>query len=476
MRRSLRTQILYPILGVMIAATLCAVAANAWSAARRSQAQIERKMRDVARTLAESSFPLTDAVLRQTRGLSGAEFAVLDGKGNVLAASLSTLPQLEERGTQKPSSLVLDETVEIAGERYFHVVVKREPKRGDSAEQWLHIFYPEQQWRRAWREAVAPPIVAGGAALLVMAVFTGVIARRWTRPIVQLQGHVERIAEGDFAPAPLPPRDDEIRDLAVSVNRMAQMLSRYEEEVRRRERLRTLGQLGGGIAHQMRNAVTGCRMAIDLYRRQSRGAADDEHLDVAVRQLELMENYLRRFLTLGAEHTAPTETVDLGAVVADVIPLVRPFANHLRVDLIWRPPEGPLWIRGDEAGLAQIVVNLTLNAIEAAAGGRESSAHSPQVEVQLGEDANASAVRLKVIDTGPGPAPGVQEQIFEPLVSDKPDGAGLGLTVVREVAHLHRGDVHWERRGDRTHFVVNFPRVNGPTAAPTRSADEAFAP
>ncbi len=52
-------------------------------------------------------------------------------------------------------------------------------------------------------------------------------------------------------------RDDEIRDLAVSINQMTETLSRYEDEVRRSERLRTLGQLGAGMAHQLRNAATG---------------------------------------------------------------------------------------------------------------------------------------------------------------------------------------------------------------------------
>jgi signal transduction histidine kinase len=442
----------------MLIATACASVANAWLAARRTRGQIETQLRDVARTLVESSFPLTDAVLRQTHGLSGAEFAVTDAGGQVVATSLPTRSAAPLAGApQSPAALTLEKTVTLGGRTFFHVVVRRPPRHGSDGEQQLHIFYPEAQWRQAWRESVAPPLLVGLAALLVMTGLAAWLAARFARPIARLQAQVEQIAQGDFRPLPLPPRDDEIRDLAASVNRLAEMLARYEEEVRRRERLRTLGQLGGGIAHQMRNAATGGRMALDLYRRRTPGAREDEDLAVAIRQLELMETYLRRFLTLGAEHRPPAAEVDWVRVVEDVLPLVRPTAEHLSVDLHWNPPPRPLVVRGDENGLSQLVVNLTLNAIEAAAG-NTASALPAQVEIRLQENDSAPrAARLEIIDNGPGPAAGVQDRVFEPLVTDKPDGAGLGLPVAREIAQLHGGDIRWDRRHGRTHFIVNLP-------------------
>ncbi len=465
---------------------VCVSVANAWLAARRTRLNVETQLRDVARTLTESTFPLTDAVLRQTRGLSGAEFAVLNSQGDVIASSTPGLsPPADPQAAHEPEGLKLDETISFRGSTYFRAVVRRKRLPGTARDEWLHILYPEQQWRRAWREAVVPPLLVGGAALAVTGVLATWMAARWTRPLEQLRSQVEQIAEGDFRPLPLPARDDEIRDLAATVNRMAEMLARYEEEVRRRERLRTLGQLGGGIAHQMRNAATGCRMALDLHRRQLPHAGDDENLNVAVRQLELMETYLRRFLTLGAEHTAPSTTVDVAQVVQDVLPLVRPTAAHLGVELLWAPPEIPIPVRGDENGLAQLVVNLTLNAIEAASSlaglpagpaswdargsGELQVSHDtrhvaespvPVVEVRVGVD-GAGFARLEVLDTGPGPALEVRDRLFEPLVTDKPDGAGLGLPVAQEIAQLHGGAIGWERRQGKTCFFVQLPLLAG---------------
>ena len=97
---------------------------------------------------------------------------------------------------------------------------------------------------------------------------------------------------------PVARRNDELRNLAESINRMAGQLANYERQVRRHERLKTLGQLGASMAHQLRNAATGGRMAIELHRRDCPRATSDNSLEVALRQLLLMESYLRQFLTI----------------------------------------------------------------------------------------------------------------------------------------------------------------------------------
>jgi nitrogen-specific signal transduction histidine kinase len=117
--------------------------------------------------------------------------------------------------------------------------------------------------------------------------------------------------------------------------------------------------------------------------------------------------------------------------------------------------------------LEQLLTNLLLNAIEAlsrggdaagrssVAGGQPDSAVAPEVEVLLRE--SDSGIILEIRDNGDGPSPDVSDTLFDPFVTDKADGTGLGLAVAREIALAHRGDLHWERRGARTCFVVQFP-------------------
>jgi signal transduction histidine kinase len=188
----------------------------------------------------------------------------------------------------------------------------------------------------------------------MMGVFSFVIASRVTRPIHQLCEQVGRIAHGQFVPmATAPARDDEVRDLSLAVNRMSEMLSRYETQVRRNERLRTFGRLGGGIAHQIRNAATGCRLALDLHHRRC-PAAQDESLTVACQQLDLMEDFPGAVPVPGQVPIGPPVPVDLTEVVQRVLPLVQPKARHLGVELSWTPPDVKPLVLSNADGLAQV--------------------------------------------------------------------------------------------------------------------------
>jgi HAMP domain-containing protein len=242
MRFPLRRQILLPMVGIVLLTIGVVSALNAWLASNRVQRQIETQLVDVQRTLSAGNFPLESNVLRQTRGLTGAEFVVATPAGEVLAASD-------------------DGFSDLAGANHVHRIVRLDRGPVGGGQFILHAFYPKDNLREAQRQAVWPPLAIGGLAIALVAAAAFLVARQVTRPIQQLRSQVERIAQGNFQPVPAPSRDDEVRDLVAAVNQMAEKLAHYEEETRKSERLRTLGTLGGGIAHQIRNAATGCRIA-----------------------------------------------------------------------------------------------------------------------------------------------------------------------------------------------------------------------
>ena len=458
MRWPLRYQLLLPLVGLILAALGAVSLSTAWLSTHRVRAQIEEQLADVVRTLSAANFPLEPTVLRQTRGLSGAEYVVSETSGRIVAASDEAFTRLPEGAqVQDWRKLALERTVQVGKERYFYAPVEldRRPVGGKLA--LLHIFYPERSWSDARRQAVYPPLAIGAAALLVAVLVAILVAARVTRPIDKLQSQVARISQGDFQPLPVPMRNDEIRDLAEAINRMAQMLARYEDQVRRAERLRTLGQLGGGIAHQLRNAATGCRMALDLHRRDCPAGVDFESLDVAARQLTLMEKYLQRFLTLGRPSVTQRAAVNLVELVESVLPLVRPSAQHVGVELEFAAPAEAVFVQGDAEALEQLLVNLLLNGVEAAASVCADPAPMiarPRVDVCLSRE--GERVQLEVRDSGPGPDPAVGADLFEPLVTEKPDGTGLGLSVAREIAQQHGGTIRWGRREGMTCFVVEL--------------------
>lgn len=456
-RRPLKYQLLLPWLLVTLAIVIALSVIGALLASQRVRSDLRQNLRNIAITLVQANFPIEDSVLRQASGLSGATFVAVDENGVVRAASDDDV-ELPEASPPVTSArdLELSKTAMLAGQSYFHAVTELDRRPVGGRRELLHIFYPERQLSEARWQAVWPPLLAGLAATVLLLAVTTVMAGRVTRPIEQLGRHAENIAHGKFERIAVPERNDEIRDLVVSINRMTVMLARYEEEVRRSERLRTLGQLGGGIAHQIRNAVTGCRMALDLHRREcgigfqpTRG--DDDTLDVATRQLELIERYLQRFLTLGRVHQPQREQVELTALVANVLPLVKPAAEHARVELTLEAPGTPIELHSDPHALEQMLVNLILNAIEAAAG-------CAQRRVLVRPGAEESQVWIEVMDSGPGVSPAIRQRLFEPFATDKPDGVGLGLATARDLARALGGDIELTDAAGQTCFRVRLPR------------------
>jgi signal transduction histidine kinase len=449
MRWRIRWQLLVPPLTL-----LAGVAGiSLWLAvvsAEQARRQIEERVRSVARNLTEeSTYPLAENVLRQMKRLSGADYILVPREG----PPSSTLPgDADVPPAAGPGddwqTLRLGPPVKAAG-RWFRcsrVHLTRPPRQGDT----LYILYPDSQWREARWEAMWPVLALGGLTGLASIGLAVGMGRGLGRRVDDLERRTRQIAGGDFSPMPLPVPDDEIRDLAGSVNEMASRLANLQEAVRRAERLRLLGQVSGGLAHQLRNGLTGARLALQLLATELPAGTDTAALEVALRQLNLLETNLKRFLDLGRTETR-REHCDLSAIVAEAVELLRPQCRHSGIDLCWQSSEHPAYVTGDRGQLGQLVLNVIANAVEAAGP-------DGRVEVEL-HDAERGAAEhvLEVRDSGPGPAPELADRLFEPFVTGKPEGVGLGLAVALQVAEAHGGSIAWSRAASKTCFRIRIP-------------------
>ncbi len=450
MRWPLRYQILFPFAGVMLAVVVGVSLLDAYLAARRTQRQIEQQLQGVAQTLLEANFPLTEAVLKQTRGLSGAEFLLTDQQGRLLAASLEGADASAIPSGPTSNRFRLGDPIALAGESYFHAAIAVRPRGTQTDPMRLHILYPQRFLREARWQAAYPPLVVGTALLGVVVVLAVLIAGRLSRPILELRRQLSRLVDGDFEPVALPARRDELRDLIGSVNTLGEELEQLRRAIKRSERLALLGQLGGGLAHQLRNSVTGARMAIQLHQRHC-VEIDQDSLVVALRQLAITESHLQRFLTAGqasAPRRVACDLQQLTAIVADVAALVTPACDHRNVALqSTKTGDAPPRFLADVDQLRQLLLNLVLNAIEAA---------GPNGWVRIECAGDRDYVVLRVLDSGPGPPAALEDRLFEPFATGKPEGVGLGLAVARKIAEAHGGHIRYT--GARpTCFEVTLP-------------------
>lgn len=457
MRFPIRSQILIPTSIVMVAAVLGSFVVSVRLTQRSARSRIQERIDDVTRILEQARFPLTDRVLQQMAGLTGADFVLVDETGRVTGASDSNLSSAEALSAKQTSN-AFEEAVKIANNEYFHRVLPLSNSRHATSLQ-LHAFFPAGEYRRIWQQALVPTLIAAGtvlAAAIGCAYWIGGSVSKSTRAIV---GQLRNISGGNFAVSELPDRDDELRDIANEINRTAELLQQYESDIRDGERMETMVAMGAGIAHQIRNSATGCRMALDIFDQENE-PSDDEALNVARRQLGLMENYLQRFLLLAKveSHQVDWVTADLRDTIGKAMSLVQHSAKHLGVAVEWNPHCKSQPVDGDQVAIQQAIVNLLLNAIEAASTSavhtsRSSASPAAHVRIELRNIANEK-VKIVVSDNGNGPQ--TEDDVFAPFVSEKKSGVGLGLAIVKQVTQEHGGNATWQRNGGWTEFVMTL--------------------
>lgn len=445
----------------MIAVLLGSTAINLWLAQRSARDRIRRRIDEVTLILETASFPLNDRVLEQMAGLAGAEFILAKSDGIVVAKSNPAVAGLDfELGAADVDGTdEFAKTVRLNESQYLHRAIHLD-RFNAAPDLRLHTLFPADEYRRIWQRALLPSLLSMGAALaaaLLCAYWIGSSVRRVTLSILE---QLQRIATGDFRSSDLPRRDDELRDISTAVNQTAGLLEQFEGSVREGERMKTMVAMGAGLAHQIRNSSTGCRMALDVVVEENE-LSGDEAMQVARRQLSLMDNYLQRFLMLAKVEPSRIEhqTEDLRVIVDRAVSLVRHSAKHLNVELKRKSHssegERPAQVVGDIVAIEQAVVNLLLNAIEASStAATEESEPRAEVYVKLAWTSDET-VQIVVSDNGAGPS--ADQDVFAPFVSDKKAGVGLGLAVVKEVATEHNGQASWSRNDGWTDFAFELP-------------------
>jgi signal transduction histidine kinase len=240
------------------------------------------------------------------------------------------------------------------------------------------------------------------------------VVRRITGRLERLQKRVDALGAGDLGTRVEVEGEDEVARLAQSFNRAADRIERLVNAQRR-----TLAS----ASHELRTPLARLRMALELLAAESR----PDLLERATRDIEELDELIGELLLASKldalDRLEREEQVDLLALVAE---------EAVRVDAEVAGP--PTEVRGDPRLLRRLVRNLLDNARRYGAGSA--------IEVELEPVANG--VCLRVSDRGPGVPESERERIFEPfyrpLQPDGPEGFGLGLALVRQIARHHGGD------------------------------------
>ncbi len=485
---SLKTRLILPLLiASMVAASLVAVASYLL-AQRATAAQLDQRFSTIRRAIEQTNFPLSRSVLMTLSELTSAQWITLAPSGAVLDGTtaradgpmtaeerqrwgdlLIGVEVIEKSGTEAdiPTTLRVESHVYrlkrfrmASGARRSYDAVPR-----DTEVQDVVVMFDDADWRDIRLQAAAGPLVTGLSTIVLLSSVALYLASRLVARLKRLHREVELIAQGNFSGHLEAGPDDEIGRLGRAVETMAAQLQQMWDALGRQHGQRLLHQIAGGLAHNLRNSLTGARMAVQWhardYARSVGGDGPREHetegLQIAIHQLDQAEDYVRRLLLVSQGKQDVDRPATVGESLNGIIGSLDNSAKHLGVRLVWAiDADVSSWQVSDGPTLTSAVTNLVWNAIQA------GKSVSVDVRNSMREGAGEPRrwIRVEVADDGPGPSAAVAETLFEPLVTTKPEGLGLGLPLVRRSAESLGGDVQWERRKDHTVFSFVFPAVS----------------
>jgi len=276
-------------------------------------------------------------------------------------------------------------------------------------------------------------------------------ARLLTTPIRRLRDAAGALARGSWDVDPRVRSRDEIGELAADFRRMAREIRDTQAKLLQSEKLAAFGQLGAGIAHEVKNPLTSIQGFAELALRAPENAAQvREALEVIEGEAKRCADILGNLLRFARSDPGTRTRVDLDDVVRQALRIVAHQLSTRGVKLeatFGAPPP----VLANAAQLQQVVLNLAINAQQAMPAGG-----ALYVTTRRSSDGGAE---VEVRDTGPGIPPDIRARIFEPFFSTKPtgQGTGLGLSVSHAIVHDHGGELTVESEpGSGATFRARF--------------------
>ncbi|HUY33386.1 MAG TPA: ATP-binding protein [Pirellulales bacterium] len=311
-------------------------------------------------------------------------------------------------------------------------------------------------------------MAAGALAFLALAAAGGwLLSRQALRPVAESIATARRLNPKDLrARLPLSGADDELDQLAATINQLLDRLAEYHAQI-----IRFIGD----ASHELRSPLGAMRAAVEVTLQQARTADEyREALGALGEQCDHLGSLVNRLLLLAKADAGQIEVrpepIDLAGLIDDVVELYRPLAEERGLRLEWERAAS-CDTRGDPTWLRQLIVNLLDNAIKfTAQGGR--------VSVRLETDGQRA--RIAVSDSGVGIGadhlPHLFERFYQVDRARSVAGHGLGLSICRWIVDAHAGTIEvTSRLREGSSFVVTLPvDVDPPAKAIDRARRRCF--
>jgi len=288
------------------------------------------------------------------------------------------------------------------------------------------------------------------------------LSRHILVPLTQLLKYTQRIAQGEFIPViPAAPHRDEFADLTQAMNRMLAEIGHRQEIMVQSHKLRAIGTLTAGVAHELNNPVNNIMLTAHLLLEKYADYSDSERQEMIgdlITQAERSRRIISHLLDFARESESRLEPLEVGELVRETVRLAANQIKLARAELEMDFPDHAPRVHGDRQQLSQVILNIILNALDALPeGGR--------IAISLGQE-EPHFLALKISDTGPGIPDHILPHIFDPFFTTKGpgQGTGLGLAVSQGIVARHGGEIQVSSTpGQGTTFTIILPITTMPS-------------
>lgn len=279
--------------------------------------------------------------------------------------------------------------------------------------------------------------------LTMFIVFFGILAgllmaRKIIKPILVLNRTVLQFEEANLGTEIKPVGIGEIRELAISFNKMSKKLKNSMETTKKaqnsliqKEKFYVLGEFSASLAHEIKNPLTPIKMLIQrAYEQQE--PLEKRDFDVINTELERIDRTVDQFLGYTRITKQYLEKTDLNLLVQDVIVLTQHKIKKSKIKLDFLQNPTPLLVNINPDSIRQVIINLILNAIQAMPGGGV---------LKIAVSATEDDASLEIQDSGIGMTEDQLQRAFDPFFTTKPEGTGVGLSTVWNIIESNHGTI-----------------------------------
>lgn len=237
-------------------------------------------------------------------------------------------------------------------------------------------------------------------------------------------------------------------------------LVRFEEHARRAERVNYLGTISSGLAHEIKNPLSGIKGASQLLTRELEGRKDlKEYAEIIQKEVTRVDKLLSDLLHFSKSRVLQKKKTNVNQVLHDIILLQKTVAAQ-RIECVEQFDPSLPPVVADESSLSQLFLNLIKNARQAIKDKGKLTVRSRMV-TDFGlktRDVRRQVIAVNIEDTGEGMDADSLSKIFVPFYTTKPEGTGLGLALCQKIVSEHEGDIEVKsEKGRGTVFTVYLP-------------------